>query len=239
MTMRRVLDQALTTVALTLATAACAGADPDGSFGGGTADASSSEASTGDAASTTDASSATSAGGSTSSVTSSTSSGEGGSGGGGGGGAVCQDLGDACTQCEATACPSTYCDCYEDSECLALSACIVACGGTTECYQGCATDHPTAISRGALLVDCAATSCPEACPGYAPLTPCQKCLYTECQPEMNTCISNAECTALLYCLDECEDAECTNACYFEYPDGTGDAGPVGTCLQEACAADCG
>ncbi len=214
--------------------AGCSGEDPgDGSFGGGSSEsspASNAAASTG----TGEATSSTA-----SSVATTVASVSASSGGDGGGPATCTDLGDACTQCEATACPVTYCDCYEDSECLALSACIVGCGGTAECYQGCATDHPTAISHGALLVDCAATSCPEACPGYVPLTTCQECLYTRCQDEMNACIANPDCTELLYCLGDCTDAECTNDCYFEHPDGTGDAGPVGTCLQDECPGECG
>ena len=142
-------------------------------------------------------------------------------------------------KCEIDACPETYCACYGDSECLALSACILSCGGTPECYQSCATQHPTAISRGALLVDCAARDCPVECPGYQPLTECQSCLYARCPEQMNTCVANPDCTELLYCLDACTDAECTNDCYFEFPDGTGDAGPVGTCLQDECPAECG
>lgn len=222
-------------IGVLVALAACGGESPgEGAFGGGSS-TSSTDASTADGSTSADASSASS-----SADASSTAGGGGsGEGGGAGGGATCPDLGDPCTTCEAAACADTYCDCYGNVACGALAACVENCGGTPECYQGCATEHPEGISHGALLTHCAGTVCSDSCPGFAPLTDCQLCLYTECQPEMNACVAVPDCTLLLYCLDACGDAECRNDCYFTYPDGSGDAGPVGTCLQDRCAAACG
>lgn len=210
-------------LSLPLGLVACGGESGDGSFGGGPS-------------ATSGATSASSGSGGAGSAA--TTTGQGGEGAQGGG-AACPDLGDPCTTCEAALCAPTYCDCYENVECGAMAACAEACGYTPECYQGCAIAHPDGISEGALLTHCAGTVCSDACPGFVPLDPCQLCLYTECQPEMNTCVSNPDCTALLTCLDGCDDAECTNDCYFTYPDGSGDVGPVGDCLQESCAAACG
>ncbi len=208
--------------------AACGGESRQDAFGGGSN--ASTSAQTGATSSDVGSSGTGGAG--------STATGQGGEGAQGGG-AICTDLGDPCTTCEATQCAAVYCDCYSNVECGALAACAEACGYTPECYQQCATEHPEGISEGALLTHCAGTVCSDACPGYQPLDGCQICLYTECQPEMNDCVSNPDCTALLTCLDLCETPECTNDCYFEFPDGSGDVGPVGDCLQESCAAACG
>jgi hypothetical protein len=55
---------------------------------------------------------------------------------------------------------------------------------------------------------------------------------------MNTCYANPDCVLLLACLDACMTPGCENGCYAQHPDGLGDAGPVGDCLQASCAAAC-
>ena len=70
------------------------------------------------------------------------------------------------------------------------------------------------------------------------MAPCQECLFTGCEPQMNTCYANPDCFELLVCLDACNTPGCENVCYAQYPDGLGDAGPVGDCLQASCAAAC-
>jgi hypothetical protein len=158
---------------------------------------------------------------------------------GSGGGPTCDDLGDACTACEATECADIYCNCYGNAQCGLLYQCLLPCApDDLACQQACWTAHEDGVSDGALLVHCAATACATACPGYTPLTPCQECLFTECEPQMNTCYANPDCITLLACLDECTTPGCENGCYALYPDGLGDAGPVGDCLQASCAAAC-
>lgn len=166
--------------------------------------------------------------------------GAGGQSTGGAGGGTCFALGDACTECELANCPTEYCDCFQNDECVALAQCAITCPpGDVECYQPCWTASPGGISDAALLTHCAGTVCAASCPGFVPLEPCQECLYTSCDAEMNACMSNPDCTALLLCLDACTAPGCENQCYNEHPGGLADAGPVGTCLQSACAAQCG
>lgn len=155
------------------------------------------------------------------------------------GAAICPDVGEPCTQCESTTCSQEYCDCYNNGSCVLLSQCALQCDiGDTECYQACWSMYPDGISDAALLTHCAATVCMPECGPFIPLTECQQCLYGRCPEEMNVCISNPDCTALLYCLDECELPGCENGCYALYPGGLADSGPVGECAQEACTVEC-
>lgn len=152
---------------------------------------------------------------------------------------TCPDVGDPCTICESTECPDDYCGCFNNGSCVLLAQCTAACAvGDADCNQACWRQYPEGISDGALLTHCAATTCTAQCGPFVPLTECQLCLYGECPGEMNTCVSNPECTALLACLDLCEDPGCENTCYAVYPDGLADSGPVGECAQDACLQEC-
>ncbi len=151
----------------------------------------------------------------------------------------CPDVGDPCTICESTQCPDEYCGCFDNGSCVLLAQCAAQCAvGDAACNQACWTQYPEGISDGALLTHCAATTCTADCGAYTPLNECQRCLYAECPDSMNGCVSNPECTALLECLDTCEDVGCENGCYAVHPDGLADSGPVGECAQEACLLDC-
>jgi hypothetical protein len=154
---------------------------------------------------------------------------------------ACVDLGEPCTACELNSCTDVYCECYGSTSCGLLADCIYNCPvGDTACHQGCATQYPDGITDGALLAHCAATNCPAECPGWQPLTDCQLCLYQSCEPQMNLCIANADCTAMLYCIDACgSDATCTNGCYAMYPNGLNEAYAVGICSQANCLPSCG
>lgn len=155
------------------------------------------------------------------------------------GAALCPDIGEPCTICESTQCPDEYCGCYDNGSCVLLAQCAAKCEiGDEACYQVCWTQYPDGISDAGLLTHCAATICPDECGPYMPLTPCQLCLYGECADAMNVCIANPECTALLQCLDACEDPGCENTCYTAHPDGLADSGPVGECAQVACTQEC-
>ena len=156
-----------------------------------------------------------------------------------GSGQTCPGVGDSCTSCESASCPKAYCDCYQDAECVLMAGCLAKCAPNDEpCDQLCWTAHPSAISEGALLLDCAATTCSKGCPGYAPLGKCLVCVYTACQPEMNTCIAKPECTQLLACVAACKTPDCETSCYQQHPGGSADAGPVANCLQAHCSAEC-
>jgi hypothetical protein len=156
-----------------------------------------------------------------------------------GSGQTCANLGDPCTTCEATQCADIYCNCYGNPQCGMLYECLLPCAANdVACQQACWTAHEAGISDGALLVHCAATVCAASCPGFAPITPCQECLFGECETQMNTCLANPDCVSLLACLDACTMPGCENGCYAMYPGGLGDAGPVGDCLQASCAPAC-
>jgi hypothetical protein len=213
------------------ATAAACGSSEDSIFGGPGGTGAGTSATTGGqggdggngGAATTSASTST-----TSSTTSST-----------GTGTTCDDLGDPCTLCESTECADIYCNCYNNAQCGQLYECLLPCApDDQDCQQACYTAHEDGISDGALLVHCAATVCATACPGYVPLMPCEECLFTECEAQMNTCGANPDCVALLGCLAECNTPGCENGCYALHAGGLGDAGPVGDCLQAGCAAAC-
>lgn len=154
-------------------------------------------------------------------------------------GASCPSLGDPCTECESSMCPVEYCACFDNGSCGLLAQCTAGCAiDDMACNQACWSMHPDGISDGALLTHCAATICSDACGPYVPLTPCQLCLYTECPEEMNQCVANPDCTALLECLDACETPGCENTCYTAFPGGLADSGPVGLCGQDHCAVEC-
>ena len=178
--------------------------------------------------------------------TSSTSSGAGGQGSGTtsasattGSGETCPGVGDTCTTCESAMCQKAYCDCYHDPECVLMAQCLAKCAiGDEACSQPCWTAHPSAISEGALLYDCAGTVCTKGCPGYPPIGKCLVCLYTSCQPEMNACISKPECTKLLECINACTTPMCETSCYQQFPGGSEAAGPVANCLQAHCSTEC-
>ena len=156
-----------------------------------------------------------------------------------GSGQTCPTVGDPCTGCESVSCPKAYCDCYNDPECVLMAMCLDKCAiGDEPCDQLCWTAHPSAISEGALLLDCAATTCTKGCPGYQPLGACLVCVYTDCQMEMNTCIANPDCTQLLACVSACTTPACETSCYQMYPKGAAGAGPVANCLQAHCATEC-
>src|SRR5262249_36336312 len=122
---------------------------------------------------------------------------------GAGGGPFCPSFGDPCTGCMSQACPTVFCGCAENPECLALISCVTACGGTQDCLQTCMTAHPDGISDVILLSDCAGTTCDSACGWGQAIDPCQKCIFNDCQDQANACFATPECGLLFQCLTSC------------------------------------
>jgi len=112
--------------------------------------------------------------------------------------------------------------------------------GDTECAQSCATVHEAGISAAALTADCAGTTCDAGCAAGKALMPCQKCLYTECSNEMNACLANPECVALVQCIQACApgDMACGQACADEHPSGLLQAVALRNCRIENCDESC-
>lgn len=220
---------------VTAAIGACGVDEPDDSSSSGDDDTSSSDATT---------------------VTS-TSTGQGGAGGGsstsaqggaastsGSGGAPpCPGLGDACTDCLAWQCSDRYCGCYNNPTCGTLLECLQACGpNNPSCSTDCAANNANGIADAYLVGDCAATTCAGSCPGTGTdISPCEECLYAQCENEMNTCVSQTDCAELLQCVAACPqgDSQCQNGCAFQNPFAVTDATAVGDCSKAHCAAECG
>lgn len=171
------------------------------------------------------------------------SGGQGGVGasGGAGGTEVCPGAGDACTGCLSEQCAEVYCGCYDEIHCGGYLQCLGTCMmGDTACAQNCATVHEPGISAAILTADCAATVCDAACNFGNALTGCQKCLYTACAPQMNACIADPECLALIACLQMCMpgDMACAQACIGQHPDGLSEVQDVRDCRLDNCFDVC-
>jgi hypothetical protein len=165
----------------------------------------------------------------------------GGQGGAGGAQEVCPGAGDACTGCLSEQCADVYCGCYNEIHCGGYLQCLGTCmQGDTACYQNCATVHEPGLSAAILTADCAATTCDASCSFGQPLSGCQKCLYTACAPQMNACIADPECTALIQCLQTCTpgDMPCIQACIAQHPDGLPEAQDVRDCRIDNCDGAC-
>jgi hypothetical protein len=177
-------------------------------------------------------------------TTSTATTGTGGMGGGGQGGSMCPGFGDPCTNCTAAQCQATYCDCFNNPDCVALVQCLQGCTpGDAACQQTCFTDNQNGISDSVLLADCVEPNCngPTECNGSGQaLGPCEECLFTSCPAEMNTCLANAECYALITCAQACPpgDQACINNCGLMHTGGINDAQGVLNCANNACAAVC-
>ena len=162
-------------------------------------------------------------------------------GGGAGGDPVCAGLGDPCTECLSTGCADIYCGCSAEIHCGGYLQCLGTCMmGDAACAQNCATVHEAGISVAILTADCAATTCDADCQFGKALSPCQKCLYTSCAPEMNACLADPECLGLIQCTQACApgDMACSQACVQAHPDGLASAQAVGTCRKIQCADSC-
>jgi hypothetical protein len=170
----------------------------------------------------------------------------GGSGGSGAGGALtCQNgLSDsACGTCAKTNCCSEAETCFADTACL---ACLTGDGSQ------CTGDKIAALDT--CLNDGCATACappPECTDGGSPYTgakACDDCVSAVqkaggcCDSEIGTCGDNADCSALIDCINPCANSACVQACAAKFPNGVGDyvaatdcifgddtAGSVGAC----------
>ena len=122
--------------------------------------------------------------------------------------------------------------------CGSLVQCSQACAGNADCNQDCFTNNQNGISEAALLNNCAATQCP-SCPGTSALSPCELCVFTSCSSQMNACLANPDCNALLACVQACPmDANydaCVQDCGFLNFGGIDDAQNVSSCVSANCS----
>ncbi|WP_441289234.1 hypothetical protein ACSRUE_00080 [Sorangium sp. KYC3313] len=164
-------------------------------------------------------------------------------GGGAGGEAVydCASLGDPCTTCLALRCQESYCACQRSAECAALGNCLLGCAAEdVACEQACLTAHRAGISGIFLEGGCASERCSAQCPSRDALSPCASCRLAGCAAEMNACIAEPSCRAMLTCVDTCRaDGDgCLEVCSAMHADGVQAAGAVFACEEARCGADC-
>lgn len=145
-----------------------------------------------------------------------------------------------CQACVASACPEAWCECTESTACGALFACWQTCSDQA-CSQACLEQFPDAISNAILVSSCGAGPCEASCPGAGePLSPCEECLYTSCDAEMNACLSTPDCTGLWSCFAACGsfDLTCQQDCYAAFPAGAQPLEDVFACAELGCPMIC-
>ncbi len=165
-----------------------------------------------------------------------------GQGGAGGAAPVCESPGDPCNDCMFQQCNTTFCDCASNPSCLALGACLGQCAaGDQACQNNCFAADSSGLSELAQLGDCSATTCAASCNNPAPVDPCQLCLATQCETELEACFGNAECVALIACAQACapNDSACVQGCAFQHLGGAQAGQALATCSNNNCAANCG
>jgi hypothetical protein len=206
--------------------------------GGGRQYVSTTTTGSGGGASGTGGSSTVGSGGAASSSEAASSSSSSG-GGGTGGGPTCTAT-DPCSACQFTSCTGLYCACQADADCAALAECVSGCApGDQACQQACRSAHVDSISQGAILGDCAAKNCAADCPLAQPLNPCLACMFPSCPTEMNQCLADPECTAIIECAEPCMgDQICVFNCAQQHPNGTSAAQDVLSCLNQSCSVEC-
>ncbi len=68
---------------------------------------------------------------------------------------------------------------------------------------------------------------------------CTPCVEDNCAAEVDACNADADCTALLDCVQACSDTACITECQTAHPGGATLFADVFTCTQQNCAAECG
>lgn len=166
-----------------------------------------------------------------------------GAGGMGQGGApACEAPGDPCNDCMFAQCNTTFCDCVASPGCSAIAACLDGCAaGDSACSQGCIDAQPSGVAEIALIGDCAATTCAASCNNPAPVDPCQVCLASHCEVELEACLADVECVALIACVSAClpGDQACVQTCGFQHLGGVQEGQSLGNCSTASCSVECG
>jgi hypothetical protein len=181
--------------------------------------------------------------------------GSGGSGGSGTGGMGGSGPAPECQQCGQDNCTGAVQQCAQQAgfqECQAWVNCVGNCSDSA-CVDDCTAMHP----GGAVIEQCACTSCAMECSGIcsgsgsggsggaggtggmggaggSPGDPmaCQQCGQQQCGAEVQQCFGagiNA-CQAWLNCTQSCMDKACIDQCSVDNPAGAA----LGTCICSEC-----
>lgn len=68
---------------------------------------------------------------------------------------------------------------------------------------------------------------------------CDACLGASCCAPNAACVGNADCTALVTCMDACRDDACFGTCLSAHPTGAGLLDTLSSCVETSCSAACG
>jgi hypothetical protein len=68
---------------------------------------------------------------------------------------------------------------------------------------------------------------------------CDACMNSACASQWAACDSNAACTALLNCLEQCQDETCYEGCYTNNQAGAPLLDAVDMCIEQQCGQQCG
>lgn len=154
------------------------------------------------------------------------------------GSTICSGAFDSCTGCADSVCPAAWCECSANMECIAMLDCFGGCGPNEGCYQACMDSHPDGASDAFRVVGC--EGCSPSCYGAEPIDPCEECLYSDCEDELNGCIAQEDCLSLWQCLGDCPQfgLACQNACYDAYPSGIDPLEELLDCSADECDSTC-
>ncbi len=168
-----------------------------------------------------------------------------------------------CGQCTETSCAIEITGCSAEPDCTKYLACLRTCpvgqsGSVDEsCEDSCEAPTSTAgkTALGALTAcrkegaglgcpECGLTSILNQTCGTSTLTdPCPKCEEERCCLTRAACKADAECEALVTCVQTCAvgDGACEEQCYIDHESGVAALGPRLTCLIAKCpdASECG
>jgi hypothetical protein len=169
--------------------------------------------------------------------------GAGGAHGGGGSQttAACASLDQPCDQCMVAKCSDAYCGCAQSPDCISIVGCAEKCQkGSFDCVMSCYVGHGAGASVFALSVDCAGTTCQAACPTGQALDACTQCSAQKCAKELDACVGDAECNALLQCVFAYPkgDQGCAQNCGFEHLGAVSTAQDLQGCTNKECAGPC-
>jgi hypothetical protein len=167
---------------------------------------------------------------------------------GGGGAPECNAVPGECGQCLYTECQESYCACYANPDCAALGTCLNTCDPAdpnyNQCVQDCQTQYPQGIADAALVGSCSDQNCQPQCPATGvTLGPCEECLLTNCNDEMQACLADPDCQAIIDCAQACpmtdpNNPNCPIECAQMHPGGAAEAGAVINCSQDSCTNEC-
>jgi hypothetical protein len=67
---------------------------------------------------------------------------------------------------------------------------------------------------------------------------CEVCVDAKCQPSLNACLGDPDCTAFWDCVDPCQDQACEDQCVAQHPSGVVKSDAVDACVEQQCPTEC-